>query len=158
MLFFNVLACFGGNENTLLFGLAYAQRGILEIGGTEQTVSIFVKSSKDRHVLQIQGDFGMLAKLELDSNGIPTSLSGSPFFKAHWAGKYVLRDFRILLGFAPPKNYSVLRYPSGLISSVRTEGYEMRLEDYTKLNGRDVPLKVSIRAGEYKIQLRTILK
>ncbi len=165
MKFFNALLaavffCSGvcAKDGNLLRGFNYVQRGILEIGGCEQPVSVLVKSSQDRHILQMQGDFGRLATLVLDSNGLPEKISGSAFFDTRWVEKFLFRDFRILLGYNPPKAYRIERDLNGDIRSIKADGYEMLLGNYATIKNSRIPQKISIKAKEYKISLHTILR
>jgi hypothetical protein len=142
---FCMCAAFVCGAQSLYHGLSYTQRGILEIDGNETPVTIFVRSFGNKTAMQMESQFGMLCRIEVDNEGNPTLLEGSPIFRISWVRKFVLRDFLTVLGKKPHTASSGGNHIIGF-SNYRT----------LEKSQRSVPFEIRIHDTFYNISLTSI--
>ena len=143
--FFSIAARLVCAGESLYGGLSYTQRGILETGGEETPVTVYVRSSGGKTAMQMESQLGMLCRLEAGPDGTASVLEGSPLFRESWVRDYVLRDLLIVTGARPPSDFAGESYA---ISFGRFE--------YSKAHGRLIPMEVDIRGERYRISLKTL--
>jgi len=153
--FFLSIFCYA-DERCDMRSLSYTQRGILEIGGNEDVVNIYVKSNERGAIMQIDSTFGTLCKLGIDNAGEIFLLESQIPFKDDWVKKYVYRDFLIILGFKEKFNFNKFETKE-YCKFIIDETYAIKFSDFKILeSNKIIPEKIFIKDKNYNLKLNLL--
>ncbi len=136
------------------------QRGVLDSGGIQCPVEIFIKSADTIKIL-LAGEFGTMAKLELSKSGEIISLDNGAFMTKSQAERFFLRDVMMAFGFFKHFYPEIIHCvvdekfrPVYLISL--DEDATILFSNYKKMGEVFVPREIEFKRKNYNLKLETI--
>ena len=138
-----------------LRGNSYVQRGILEYGGEEFPITVFVKYFGLSSETAIVVDSSILG-----SDGSEKSLEVSQVIPERIVRKTMLRDARAVFGYYGLLGADVVKMSKnlrGFAADLKFDGYSVKFSDY-KLwgEGKLLPQTIEIASDSYKLKLTLV--
>ncbi len=132
------------------------QRGILETESGKIAVEIRSERRKNGdHAMELSSNSAALARVVLDKNGLVKYSEGSEFLPREFVDKFVVRDFRSALGFAPSNGAEILSENSA--KKIVSENYSAKFDDYRNVDENTaVPFKAEFRSPRHFLSLKTV--
>ncbi len=152
---FAAVCAFGGAASPFA-GMSYIQRGILEYGGAEIPLTVYVARNGNAVDMAVESDAGTLAKVSVSADdGRELECVGGAILPERLVRRFVLRDLRVALGLGGFDGSAVVvrRVADGKTVSVSTDGYAMEFSDYKKIGGICVPSRIEISDKNYRLGL-----
>ena len=136
------------------------QRGVLDSGGVQRPVEVFVKSAETIKIL-LSCEFGTMAKLELSKNGEIISLDNGAFMTKSQAERFFLRDVMMSFGFFKHFYPNIIHCvvdekirPVCIVSL--DEDATVVFSNYKKMGEVYVPQEIEFKRKNYNLKLKTI--
>ena len=151
--------CAFGDGASPFAGMSYIQRGILEYGGAEIPLTVYVVRNADKVDMAVESDAGTLAKVSVSArDGGELACSGGAILPARLVRRFVLRDLRVALALGGFEGVSVVVYriSDGKTVSISADGYTMEFSDYKKVGGNCVPSRIEITDKSYRLGLEFV--
>lgn len=158
---FSVLAaaCAFGAGVSPFGGMSYIQRGILEYGGAEIPLTVYVVRDGGAVNMAVESDAGTLAKVSVSADdGRELECSGGAVLPERLVRKFVLRDLLVALGLGGFEGAAVVvrRLERGKTASISADGYTMEFSEYGKIGAECVPTKTEISNDNYRLKLELV--
>ncbi len=152
---------------TMLFAVEFPlracsihQRGVLDAGGIQRPVDVFVKRGDTIRVMLVC-EFGTMAKLEISENGEVLSLKNGAFMSKFDAENFFLADVMMSMGFFAHFSPELIHLATDAMGRASCavslkDGSMITFSNYKKNANLDIPFDVKISRKNYTLTLKTV--
>lgn len=146
-----------------MMGLSYVQRGVLEIGGSQTPVTVFVKSGGGEAAMQMESPVGTLCRVRTGVAGREIA-SGSAAFRDSWAREHALRALEAAMampGFLEGEDGVKISFSpagGGFFRAHTPSGFRFEMSDFSveTPDGRLAPRLMEVSGPGYGARLKLV--
>jgi len=155
-LFFSAVGLFAGNNLLFSFaGQSYIQRGVLTFDDREFAITVYVVSTADKKKMIMESQAGRLAHIELDSLGDVIVCEGGKFFPKSFVERFVLPNFRAIMGFTKFFNQPLMYLKNGKVCEIHYDDVAINFCDNLNTSPNNLAC-VEIVSPSYKVDLNFV--